>query len=173
MLFPNRESVTVLMSSVVPFRCFSRRFTFARLSNPHMTQSMSRLLTMTFITMAFDHSNSWQFETSPYRAVSKGAHLHLSYSMTLARLLDTSPHGTVLEPLGSHGSCHSKRAEALSATTEQFLLLPVDHTDHGVNGLSPSLHGHYPASSLLRDSPSLSSAFVLLPSWFVHLWRLR
>src|SRR4030095_6439324 len=37
------------------------------------------------------------------------------------------PHGTVLEPLGSHGSCHSKRADALSATTEQFLLLPVDH----------------------------------------------
>src|SRR5262245_35188789 len=66
-----------------------------------------------------------------------------------------------------------KRADALSATTEQFLLLPVDHTDRGVNGLSPSLHGHYPASSLLRDSPSLSSAFVLLPSWFVHLWRLR
>jgi len=33
----------------------------------------------------------------------------------------------VLEPLGSHGSCHSKRADALSATTEQFLLLPVDH----------------------------------------------
>src|SRR5262249_30710988 len=75
--------------------------------------------------------------------------------MTLSRLLDTSPHGTVLEPLGSHGSCHSKRADALSATTEQFLLLPVDHTDRGVNGLSPSLHGHYPASSLLRDSPPL------------------
>jgi hypothetical protein len=37
-----------------------------------MTQSMLRLLTMTFITMAFDHSNSWQFETFPYRPVSKG-----------------------------------------------------------------------------------------------------
>ena len=72
MLFPNRESVSVLVSSVVLFRCFIQRFAYARLSNPHMTQSMSRLLTITFITMAFDHSNSWQFETSPYRAVSKG-----------------------------------------------------------------------------------------------------
>jgi hypothetical protein len=45
--------------------------------------------------------------------------------MPLSRLLDTSPHGTVLEPLGSHGSCHSKRADALSPTTEQFLLLPA------------------------------------------------
>jgi len=48
-----------------------------------------------------------------------------------------------------------KRADALSATTEQFLPLPVDRSDRGVNRLSPSLHGHYPASSLLRDSPPL------------------
>jgi hypothetical protein len=34
-------------------------------------------------------------------------------------------------------------------------LLTRAHTDRGVNGLSPSLHGHYPASSLLRDSPPL------------------
>src|SRR5215831_5509248 len=33
--------------------------------------------------------------------------------MTLSRLLDTSPHGTVLEPLDSHGSCHPQRAAAL------------------------------------------------------------
>ena len=72
MLFPNRESVSVLVSSVVLFRCLIQRFAYARLSNPHMTQSMSRLLTITFITVAFDHSNLWQFETSPYRAVPKG-----------------------------------------------------------------------------------------------------
>jgi len=70
-LFPNRESVSVLVSSVVLFRCFIQRFAFARLSNPYMTQSMSRLLTITFITMAFDHSNLWQFEASPYRAAPK------------------------------------------------------------------------------------------------------
>src|SRR5499426_938752 len=57
--------------------------------------------------------------------------------------------------LSAHTALPFKRADALSATTEQFLPLPVDHTDRGVNGLSPSLHGHYPASSLLRDSPPL------------------
>src|SRR5262244_428996 len=39
--------------------------------------------------------------------------------------------------------------------TKQFLLLPVDHFGRGLNDLSPSLRGHYPASSLLRDSPPL------------------
>src|SRR5262245_31721917 len=34
-------------------------------------------------------------------------------------------------------------------------LLTSAHTDRGVNGLSPSLQCHYPASSLLRDSPPL------------------
>src|SRR5262245_57858509 len=56
-------------------------------------------------------------------------------------------------------SAHTARAIhgelALSVTTRRFLPLPVDHTSRSVNGLSPSLHGHYPASSLLRDSPPL------------------
>src|SRR5215475_15038072 len=34
---------------------------------------------------------------------------------------------------------------------------------HG-DGLLPSLHGHYPASSLLRSSPPLTGASVLLAS---------
>ena len=74
-------------------------------------------------------------------------------------------------------SAHTARAIrgelALSVTTRRFLPLPVDQSGYEANDPPPSLHGHYPASSLLRDSPSLSSAFVLLPSWFVHLWRLR
>src|SRR5215470_12014094 len=82
-------------------------------------------------------------------------------------------HRSVLEPLGSHGSCHPQRAAALSATTNQFLLLPVDQVDHDANGLPPSLHGNYPASSLLWGSPNLNSAFVRSPSWFCHLWLLR
>src|SRR5262249_61262218 len=51
-----------------------------------------------------------------------------------------------------------------SATTSRFLLLPVDQVDHDANGLPPSLHGHYPASSLLRDSPSLAGVLVLSAS---------
>jgi len=33
---------------------------------------LSRLLTITFTTAAFDRSSLWQFEASPYRAASKG-----------------------------------------------------------------------------------------------------
>ena len=49
-----------------------QRFTCARLSNPYMTESKSRLLTMTFTTAAFDRSSSWLFEASPYRTAPKG-----------------------------------------------------------------------------------------------------
>ena len=38
-----------------------------------------------------------------------------------------------------------------------------------MDDLLPSLHGSYPASSLLRSSPSLASASVLSASWFCHL----
>jgi len=33
---------------------------------------LSRLLTITFTTAAFDRSSLWQFEASPYRAAPKG-----------------------------------------------------------------------------------------------------
>jgi hypothetical protein len=51
-----------------------------------------------------------------------------------------------------------------SATTSRLLLLPVGQVDHDANDLSPSLHGHYPASLLLRDSPSLPDGSVLSAS---------
>jgi hypothetical protein len=51
-----------------------------------------------------------------------------------------------------------------SATTVRFLLLPVDQRDHDANGLPPLLRGHYPASSLLRDSPPLLGGSVLSAS---------
>jgi len=56
-----------------------------------------------------------------------------------------------------------------SATTIRFLLLPVDQHDHDANGLLPSLHGHYPASRLLRSSPPLACASVLSASRFFRL----
>ena len=55
-----------------PLSMLQRRFACARLSHPHMTQSLPRLLTMTLTTAAFDRSSSWQFEASPYKATSKG-----------------------------------------------------------------------------------------------------
>ena len=48
-----------------------------------------------------------------------------------------------------------------SATTIQFLLLPVDRDDHDANDLPPSLDGYYSASALLRGSPSLIGVLVL------------
>ena len=72
MLFPESSVDPGFGVVLVLFRCFTHRFAFARLSDPYMTQSRSRLLTITFITMAFDHSNLWQFEASPYRAAPKG-----------------------------------------------------------------------------------------------------
>src|SRR6266849_1856078 len=57
-----------------------------------------------------------------------------------------------------------------SVPTAGFLLLPVDHTSRDADGLSPLLHGHCPASSLLRDSPPLPGASVLSAS---RVRRLR
>src|SRR5580704_6045619 len=42
------------------------------------------------LTTAFDRSSSWQFEASPTGRLRRVI-LHLSHSMTLARLLDTTP----------------------------------------------------------------------------------
>ena len=75
--------------------------------------------------------------------------------------------------LSAHTARAIHRELPLSATISRFLLLPVDQVDHDANGLPPSLHGNYPASSLLWGSPNLNSAFVRSPSWFCHLWLLR
>src|SRR5215510_7479325 len=81
-------------------------------------------------------------------------------------------HRSVLEPLGSHGSCHPPRAAALRHN-QSVPPVAVDQVDHDANGLPPSLHGNYPASSLLWGSPNLNPAFVRSPSWFCHLRLLR
>src|SRR5689334_2130592 len=47
----------------------------------------------------------------------------------------------------------------LSAETRRFLLLPVDQTDLDAGGPPPSLHRHYPASTLLRGGPPLKERF--------------
>ena len=50
--------------------------------------------------------------------------------------------------LSAHTARAIHRELPLSATTNRFLLLPVDQVDHDANGLPPSLHGNYPTSSL-------------------------
>ena len=65
------------------------------------------------------------------------------------------------DSLPSHGSCHPLRAAALRHDQSVPPPLPVDQVGHDANGLSPSLDGHYSASLLLRDSPSLPGLSVL------------
>src|SRR5882672_3734266 len=67
----NQGNAPILVSSNV-LSMLQQRFACARLSHPYMTRSMSRLLTMTFTTAAFDRSSSWQFEASSYKAAPKG-----------------------------------------------------------------------------------------------------
>src|SRR3954452_18694516 len=56
-----------------------------------------------------------------------------------------------------------------SAETTGFLRLPVDPDDLVAGDPPPSLHRHYPASSLLWGSPNLAGASVLSASWGRHL----
>jgi hypothetical protein len=67
-----------------------------------------------------------------------------------------------LDTLASSGSCHRAKAAAFRRELE-LLLLPVGSLPN-VGDLPPSLHGHYPASSLLRSSPPLGGASVLSAS---------
>src|SRR5262245_6383114 len=73
-------------------------------------------------------------------------------------------------------SAHTARAIhgelALSVTTRRFLPLPVDQSGYDANDPPPSLHGHYPISSLLRSGPPLAGASVLWASRFVRLHLL-
>src|SRR5215472_9696875 len=52
---------------------------------------MSRLLTITFTTAVFRTEAAYGSLKPPPTRRLRGAHLHLSYSMALARLLDTIP----------------------------------------------------------------------------------
>jgi hypothetical protein len=76
---------------------------------------------------------------------------------------------TVLDRLRSHGSCHSRRAAALQVMNGGFLPSPVDQVDHDPNGPPPSLHGHLPASWLLRSSPPRLGVSVLSASRVIRL----
>ena len=76
-------------------------------------------------------------------------------------------HRTVREPLDSHGSCHPRRlppsAEPPGSSCCQL------SKQSGAGDLLPLLHGHYPASSLLRSSAPLVGVSVLSASWVCHL----
>src|SRR5208283_4160480 len=85
-------------------------------------------------------------------------------------------HTTVREPLDSHGSCHPLKAAAFrrNQRAPPVSRWPVDPV---AGDPLPSLHGHYPTSSLLRRSPPLGRASVLSTSCFCHLglfpWHRR
>ena len=77
-------------------------------------------------------------------------------------------HRSGLDTLASSGSCH--RTKAAASRRELELLLVASWLTPNVGDLPPSLHGHYPASSLLRSSPPLSAASVLSASQFRCLY---
>src|ERR1700682_1574162 len=62
-----------------------------------------------------------------------------------------------------HESCRPPPKPAGSSCRQ------LAHYGFGVDDLPPSLHGHYPTSSLLRSSPPRGVAFVLSLSWFLPL----
>src|SRR5262249_8959332 len=67
------------------------------------------------------------------------------------------------DTLASSGSCHRMKAAAFRCNCR---LLPDLPSWPALNDDDPppSLHGHYPTSSLLRGSPPLSGALVLSAS---------
>ena len=71
-----------------------------------------------------------------------------------------------LEPLDSSGSCHRTKAAAFRCISgSSRCRLPNNQLTRSNGGdLPPSLHGHCPASSLLRSSPPLPGASVLSAS---------
>jgi len=77
-------------------------------------------------------------------------------------------HRSGLDTLASSGSCHRTKA---AASRREFGAPPVaSWLTPNVGDLPPSLHGHYPASSLLRSSPPLPAASVLSASQFRCLY---
>ena len=77
-------------------------------------------------------------------------------------------HRSGLDTLASSGSCHRNEGcrlpSRIGAPPVASWLTP------NVGDLPPSLHGHYPASSLLRSSPPLPAASVLSASQFRCLY---
>jgi hypothetical protein len=112
--FHVRETLVLMPRN--PVSTVRQRFTCVRLSHPHMTQSPPRLF----------------HDVSPPRLLSEGAHgcleppppkrlrralLHLSHSMTLPRLRDTTPTSDILR----HRSERSKRADFVAKVAARKL----------------------------------------------------
>jgi hypothetical protein len=71
-------------------------------------------------------------------------------------------HTSGRDTLASSGSCHRTKTAVFHRELE-LILSPVGSPPN-VDDLPPSLHGHYPASPLLRSSPPLPDASVLSAS---------
>src|SRR6202521_3881663 len=71
-------------------------------------------------------------------------------------------HTSGLDTLASSGSCH--RNEGCRLPSRIGAPPVASWLATNVSDLPPLLHGHYPASSLLRSSPPLSGASVLSAS---------
>ena len=84
-------------------------------------------------------------------------------------------HRSGRKPLDLSGSCH--RLKAAASRLKHGARPVASWLGLNVDDLPPLLHGHYPASSLLRGSPSLFGASVLLASRLLRLclfpWHRR
>jgi len=106
MLVPGRGASPGFGCRLWGFRCFIRG-SFALISLIHTWRDLSA----TPFNHNVHHRGLWtaaaygSLKPPPTRRLRR-AYLHLSYSMTLSRLLDTTSHRSVLDCLQAHGSCH-------------------------------------------------------------------
>ena len=93
--FPPRFSQSRVRTPVLMSSGFlsmpHQRFTFVRLSYSYLTQSVPRLLTMTFTTAVFGRSSSWRFEAFPCRLAPKGLPSSLVQHDAFSIFLTQSP----------------------------------------------------------------------------------
>ena len=121
-----------------------QRFACARLSHPYMTRSMSRLLTMTFTTAAFDRSSSWQFEAL-LQSGSEGPSFIFRTAQRFRAFLTRSPVNASRRPSrdAAHhsGSGRLTKPSPWGTSTSYSLPAFLAHSEMGQNrNMSSAVH---------------------------------
>jgi hypothetical protein len=132
---------------------------------------MSRLLTITFTTAVFGTEAAYGSLKPPPTRRLRRALLHLSYSTTISRLLDTTRSSN---RTGGFPASGSRKRHTPSPTRHVTRSATSEHQPGAARPMfnphvlrcflrpslteAPSLHRHYPVSAVLRASPSPQAA---------------